>query len=68
MLQSKQVYLAVSNVSTHLGDSGRSAGDVGDMNSRCVDVSFEQLLIHLAQLQRMLVSAVVILNSYVLIE
>jgi len=62
MLQSRHVYLAVGDMSGHLCDVGV---DVGKVNSPHIDISFEQLMIHLAQLQRMLVSDVAILNSCV---
>jgi len=63
MLQSKRVYLAVSDVPRHVCDSTRSAVNIGKVNCSHDDISFEQLMIQLGQRQRMLVSTVAILNS-----
>jgi len=59
LLQSSRVYLVVAGVSQHHHNNDASADLVTKMNAPCVDISFEQLVISLAQLQRMLVS-----NSY----
>jgi len=60
MLQSSHVCLAVNDVSMHPADNSHSTSDDGKMNSTDADITFEQLMIHLAQLQRMLVSAMAI--------
>jgi len=50
----------VIDVSMHPADNSHSTSDDGKMNSTDADITFEQLMIHLAQLQRMLVSAMAI--------
>ena len=60
MLQSECVYLAVTQYPC---DTSYSTVDIAKMNSSHVDITFEQLLIYLAQLQRMLVSVTAIFKS-----
>jgi len=65
ILQSRYVYLAVADGSHYFCDSSHSAVDIGKVNSSQshIDITFEQLLIHLVQIQHMLVSVVAIFNS-----
>jgi len=63
LLQSRSVYLVVGDVSKHCRDGTSSADHIIKMNSPCPDISFEQLVISLAQLQRMLVSVLTDFNS-----
>jgi len=63
LLQSSHVYLVVGDVSKHCHDGDGSADHNSQMNSSCLDISFEQLMISLAQLQRMLVSVVTVFSS-----
>ena len=64
LLQSSRVCLLVGAKSEHHRDGSCSSDSISKMKSPCVDLSFEQLMIHLAQLQRMLVSAVAVYISY----
>ena len=55
MLQSNHVCLVVADMSEHRDGNG-SPDLISKMNSACDDISFEELLVQLAQLRRMLVS------------
>ena len=55
MLQSNHVCLVLADLSEHHDRNG-SCDLISKMNSACGDISFEELLVQLAQLQRMLVS------------
>jgi len=59
LLQSNHVWLVVGDVSEHHLDGNCSVDRISKMNS----ISFEQLMVNLAQLQRMLVSVVAVFNS-----
>ena len=60
MLQSSHVCLVVEDVSERCRDGGHSDDYI---NSPDVAISFEQLVVHLAQLRRMLVSVVAVSKS-----
>ena len=68
LLQPNRVYLVVGDVSEHRRDVSCSADTVRKTNSPCVDVSFRQLMIHLAQLQCMLVSVLLTVSNFYLTE